>query len=143
MRSRIIAKTRVRTTDKKRVNPVKYTFRCALRSVKHVISNPSLGWPSNGHDHRAHSPAFVVDSKIYSLEFLCGVICLRANILKPLTTALCGLCFCNSALHPLQRIDEQDRNEYERYLERIGNLGDNRRVGEPVEQGLANFVGEG
>lgn len=46
----MMANTRVRTRDRKRVNPVKYTFRCELRRRrgKHVINK--LGNPSIGHD---------------------------------------------------------------------------------------------
>lgn len=77
-----------------------------------------------------------------SLEFLCGMISFRADILDPLTAVLRGFCFGDSPPHPLQRIDEQDRNKYERYLEPIGDLGNNGGMGEPVEQGFADFVGE-
>ena len=82
-------------------------------------------------------------TKRCSLEFLCGMICFRTNVLKPLAPTLRDFCFGSGALHPLQRIGEQNYDEYERDLETIGNLGNNKRIGEPVEKGAADFVGEG
>lgn len=97
----MIENTLVRTRDKKRVNPVKYTFLCELRKG-YIISNNR-----NPESKPMHSTA-----KRCSLEFLRCVVGFGTDVMYSLRP-LRDLCFFSSPPHPLQRIDEQNHNEDE------------------------------
>jgi hypothetical protein len=96
---------RVRHNERKRQNPQRYVFRCALcRGMR-----PS----SNGDNYDI-------------LEFLrcdacfCRGVCSSTGI-----CLLCGFCFCSDANHALNGVNEENRDEYEADLKTIGDFPDN------------------
>jgi len=79
---------RVRTSERKRQNPVRYTLRCALDGVVNA-----LGFITNaGHE----------------LKFARSERGLRTNIVYILSGSLGGFSLRGNAKRALKRIDEQD-----------------------------------
>ena len=69
----MMANTRVRTRDRNRVNPVKYTFRCELRKTRHQQIQKPIKWATIVV---AQGPSSWSMAEGCSLEFLCGVVSL-------------------------------------------------------------------